>query len=306
MYDFKNILVALDRSEMDRILLNNLYKLQPMVSVEKVYFLHVTKNEIIPDEITGLSPLLMGPSDVDLEEEIREQLKEIWEKQERKKEYEIHIEKGSMSKRLIEFSEKKDVDLIIFGKKLKRKGVKSRQVARFAHCSVLIVPENIPEKLDHIAVAVDFSSSSIDALEIGINVARHNENTKLSAIHLYELPVGYTTVGHSYDETNSIMKENIQKNFDALLEKIDTKGVKIETLPIFKPQYETFEKSLTHTLHELDASTVVIGSHGRDAFVEWMLGSSTEKFLDISLDIPVFITKKKGKFMPIIDSFFDK
>jgi len=77
MYNMKKILVPLDLTDMDEILIRYSAMFAHMMKSEKVYFIHVAKNLELPDSILEKFPQLNAPIDENLIQELKLQIQDL-------------------------------------------------------------------------------------------------------------------------------------------------------------------------------------------------------------------------------------
>ena len=158
MKNIKNVLVALDLSEIDTKLIEYASFLAEKLSLEKVYFVHNIKKY----EISELFAEQLKDINLDglITEEIEDKLKNHFSAT---SETEILISEDHYTESLINYvANKYLIDLLIVGNKDHQTGtgVIPDKLLRLMKCDILAIPKNASEKLENIWIGTDFSKES--------------------------------------------------------------------------------------------------------------------------------------------------
>lgn len=302
MDEIKRVLVAVDLTEMDETLVQYITLLSNNISLDKIYFLNVIKSFALPKEIASKYPDVVAPQD----EAIRKEIQFTIDQEASnllKADYEIKAVEGNRAEQLLKWAKIKEVDLIVLGRKseLEGEGIISKKVVRLAPCSVILVPEVLPQHLQKIVVPIHFSEASNLAFEFSLNLASHHQGLKIECLNIFSVPTGYHATGKSFEKFAEIMKNNSQKSFEDLLENYDTKGLKIEA------KFELDEKdSISKKIYQFavkeQATAIVIGSKGRTQAAAILLGSVAEKLIHLNAQLPLFVVKQRGHNMDFLEA----
>jgi len=190
MKQFNKVLVGLDLSEMDNILIEKTSKLVTALGIDKIYFVHVEKDLSLPDDIAKAYPDLLAPVDEAIKKNIHTKVKE-WVPE--SVEVDISVKEGNPMETILRWAKIKNIDLLIMGRKIELdgQGTLAKNLAQKAPCSVLFLTEDLKIRdLEHILVPMDFSEHSYLTLKF-VERLSHNFNAKISCIHIYEVPTGY-------------------------------------------------------------------------------------------------------------------
>ncbi|MBD8487259.1 universal stress protein [Echinicola sp. CAU 1574] len=303
MYQIKKLIVCLDHTEMDEILVKYASFIAKINNTKKVYFTNVIRNLQIPKDILKEFPNLVE----NMVEERKGQMKAIVEKRFNKSDdiaISYVVKEGQLSKKILKLAHEKSADMILVGRKttLPGSGVVSQRLARRASCSLMIVPENCKEiKVDKLLVPSDFSDYSKDALEEAIMIAERNgKHVEIVCQNVFSVPSGYHLTGKSYEEFAEIMKVNAQVNFKKFIRKIDTKNVKIDPMYTIDNNDDPVE-DIMNKAKELDVDGIIIGAKGRTAATALFIGSIAERLIQLNEDFPLVVTRPKGKNAGILD-----
>jgi len=141
-----------------------------------------------------------------------------------------------------------------------------------------------------ILLAVDGSKPSLDAVKLVIEHAdwlREKPDIELVTVHLPvpKLPrMGAAGVGKK--DVEKYYREEGEQNLAAARKVLERSGLPYQTHILVGPAAETLVKHAKGTGCDL----ICIGSHGRTAFADALIGSTASKVLHIS-DVPVLLAK---------------
>jgi len=303
MYKYKRILIGLDLTEMDGVLLKYSRELVKRLSAEKIYFLHIAENFDIPKDIKEKYPDLLAPKDESIEAICKEQIDEFWQHID-DLETAIEVREGNAFNTLLKFSDQKDIDLVIMGRKksLKGSGVLPQKVINLMHSSVLLVPEDITFKLDKIVAPIDFSKHSELTVEQVINLSENSE-TSIQFIHVYTVPSGYHKAGKSYDEFAEIMKNHARADYKAFLTKMDIQESHSCDY-VLDDDHRPADKIFNYAEKE-NADLIVMGSKGRTGLASILLGSVAAKVVSYDTQIPLLVVKEKKENMGFLKALLN-
>ena len=302
MEDIKRVLVALDLTEMDEPLVRYIARLSNEIDLDKIYFFNVMKNMELPDKIAEKYPDLVAPMDEATANDIQFTIDEEAGNQ-LKGDYEIKVTDGNRAEKILKWAKIKEVDLIVMGRKsgLEGQGIVSGKVVKLAPCSVIFVPEVLPETLRNLVVPIDYSSTSKLAFEFSLNIAKKIEGLKLTCLNVYNVPSGYHYSGKSYEEFVEIMKQNAEESFNEFIADFDTKGVHVD--PKFElDEYNDVAKKIYQFALKNKASAIAVGSKGRTQAAAILLGSIAEKLIRMNAQIPTIVVKQSRHNMDFLEA----
>lgn len=299
---FPKVMVGLDLTEMDDILIKKTAAFVEFLGIEKCYFIHVAKDLEIPEEILERYPNLVAPSDESIEAIISTKLKEL--QFPAQVEVEVFVEEGSHPlDTFLRWAKLKDVDLIIMGRKedLAGSGVLANGVAKKAPCSILLFQEKravvFPKK---IIIPTDFSEHNHMIYSFGERIA-DDLGAELVPIHLVKVPHGYSKTGKSFEEFADIMKENAQKDFKKYVSKHNHPNLSCEIL--VDDERNPGEQIIDYA-QKIGGDMLLLGSRGRTSSAAVILGSTAEKLIHSNKVLPMLIFKRKGETMGFFDALF--
>jgi nucleotide-binding universal stress UspA family protein len=299
---FSKVMIGLDMTEMDEILIQKTVVFLKFLGVEKCYFVQVSKNLAIPDEILSQYPNLLAAGDESVEAIMQKKI----DAQNFPKDIEIEVfaEEGEHPlETFLRWAKIKDVDLIIMGRKetLKGSGALANGVAKKAPCSVMLLQEKrAPELPKQIMSPTDFSDHNHMIYDFGERIA-DQLNAKLIPVHIFHVPQGYSKTGKSYDEFVEIMKENARKDYKNFVSKHNHPELECDFI---LDEGEDMGETLLKEAHKMDVDMFIMGSRGRTKSAAILLGSTAEKLIKVNNVLPMIIFKKKGETMGFFEALF--
>lgn len=300
METFKSIMVSLDFTAMDHTLIKYAAFLSEKVKPTSIYFIHVSRHLAVEEELREKFPELQVPRDEKLKHEMQETVEQHFKGLENYK-VNYKVEEGSPLKEILHWSEIKNVDLLLLGRKreLKGSGVLPQRISRKINCSLLFVPENTPLQLDKILLPSDFSENAELALNSASQLAKAS-SAILNFHHIFYLPDGYYTTGKSEEEFIEIMRENAEKRYEKKVKpKLDS-ALKVEATFSYDKQ-QSHSDLIMQQADNVNADLIVIGAKGRTFATAILLGSVTEKLLQKNDHIPTLVIKEKDKDFNILE-----
>ncbi len=296
---FQIALVALDLTKMDEHLIRYASMLCKLLSLERLFFLHVAKDLELPEELLEKYPTLMAPLDESLQADIMKKVMKHFKNI--KTDVECVVKDGPPIEKILKFAKVKAVDLILMGRKksLEGSGLVSSHIARKCPSSLLLVPEISKPKIKKVLVAVDFSGHSAIALNHALALV-NDAPKQVELMHSYTVPPGYTKIGKTYEEFDEIIKGHAQRECREFLKK--HQFPKEIRCAYFSSGPESKEEAIHNHAVECGADMILVGSRGRTATSSILMGSLAEKLVLLESEIPVLIVKKKGENMGFIEA----
>ncbi len=292
MEKYQKILVCLDQSSRDINLIKTASKICEL-SPREITFINVIRDFDLPGQMKKEFPNFMDKALEDRKAEIRESVKEHFSWPD--VDVSIKILQGQPAKSILKYSDKKDIDLIISGRKSKDSmGVVRSRLARRANCSFLMVAEGNAFDLERILVPIDFSEYSRIAILKAIDLANLVPNeVEIYAQNVYAVPTGYHYAGKTLEEFAQIMRDNAVKNFESFMRTIDTDGKEIK--PIYShDDNENFVSDVRDEAKNLDASLIIIGAKGQTATSAILIGSKAERLVTMDTKSSMLVFRVKG------------
>ncbi len=301
LYEIKRLMVGLDMTEMDDVLIAYTNRLIEAFDFDTVYFLHVARELRLPDRVKEKYPDLLAPVDETIERDIQQKVNEKFVPREGVT-CKIEIKEGDPIESIIRWTEIKNVDLMVMGRKLDMEGEGNLPVklARVAHCSMLFIPEHHKFRLKSILMSVDFTETSSLALEAGVRI-KAKVGCKLILHNAYEVPSGYHFTGKSYEEFKAIMEKNAMEDAYEFLTKNGLEKDEVEYALTFDEEEDPGERAY-EVATEQNADLIIIASRGRTGLASLLLGSVAEKMIRYSSNIPLLIVKDRKENLGFFDA----
>ena len=203
----------------------------------------------------------------------------------------------------LRYAHDRNIDLVVIGRhygdrtETDEEALLPRRVTRKATCSVLVLPENAPVKINRILVPVRDSECSANALDVACAISAAAK-ASVTALNVFQVHPGYSRVGTSLEEHEALLDTAAQRECDDLLGRVDanTTTVQCKCVP------DLHGKPAPVILDEVTAGAtdlVVIGARGRTGTAGVLLGKVTERLIRHS-PVPVLSVKKKGECLGII------
>ncbi len=297
MYRYEKILVAMNLAEEDVSAVKFASKISRVAESREVHLYHVTDEHEIPEELcSGIDGINMSCETI--LGQMHARVDKSWDGS---PSTELHYDasEGDMLKDVLNHIKRRDIDLIIVQKTCGRSKIPER-LARKAPCSALVVPPGSQPTLQNIFVALDFSEHSEDAMELAIEYAKAVGSEKITCVHVYSVPAGYHKTGRSYEEFSDILKENAREEYERIVDRMDLKGIEAEFIvEIHNHPYQ----GIVDIVHGKGADLLVVGARGRSKTAAILLGSVTERLIDLC-NVPVLVVKKKGQGISVLEALF--
>lgn len=300
MADFKKILVCLDLTEMDALLIKYTSFLAKKMEADKICFLHAMHTYDLPQDASEMFPDLDKPLDELIREEMQQHIDQEFDKN-IGCEVETVVEEGHPSDVVIQYANHQDIDLIVLGKKVsyRGQGILSGKIIRMAHCSTLVLPENMRFQTKKILVPLDFSNHARMALEQAFMIAEQY-NANVICQNVFSLPTHYYPYMPG-ENTEHTMREHAEKEYRKF---IDQMGGQFAALPCeftMDEDRDVSQKIYDYALKE-EADLIVVGSRGRTKAASFLLGSIAEKLMDFDKNIPLMIVKNKKESLGLAEA----
>jgi len=285
MTEIKNILVALDLSDIDSTLIEYASFIAENLKVEKVYFVHNIKkyeiSELFQEQLKNLN------LDEIIGDELNEKVEEIFTSS---AQWEVLISEDPYSESLINYVVNKyEIQLAIIGNKNKSKGtgVVSGKLLRLLKCNILSIPKNAKPVITNIWAGTDFSNASKKVFKVAENLQR-TTLALVRAVHVYNVPVQfspYIPKEHLDLKIENHLKDKCQK----FIKKIGYKGdLTTEIIP--GRDIGVAEKLRIKALTS-KVDLIIIGDKGVNIFSSLTIGSVTEELFNQDMEVPLWIVK---------------
>lgn len=285
MKKIKNILVALDLSELDETLIKYASFIAERLKAENVYFVHNIKKY----EISELFSEHL--KNVNLDEVIGDELNDkVEENFKANANWEVLISEDPYSESLIKYiADKYTIDLAIVGNKKHEKGtgVVSSKLLRLLPCDILTVPKNAPTKIETIWAGTDFSHDSRKVFRV-TKYLQEGHETKLKMVHVYSVPVQFSPYV-SADSMAPQVEKHVEEKFEKFLKKLNYPEP-IEPLSFLGRESGAARKILNN-INPSEVDLLVVSDKGGNTFSPFAVGSVTEELFNANLEVPLWVVK---------------
>jgi nucleotide-binding universal stress UspA family protein len=285
MTEIKNIMVALDLSNIDNTLIEYASFMAETLNIEKVYFVHNIKKY----EISELFEEQL--KDVNLDEIIGDELNEkVEEKFTSSVEWEVLISEDPYSESLINYIVNKyEIQLALIGNKNKSKGtgVVSGKLLRLLKCNILSIPKNAKPVITNIWAGTDFSTASKKVFEVA-EILQNATEAKVKGVHVYNVPLQFSPYIPK-EHLDLKIENHLKEKHEKFIKKIEYKGeLSSEIIPGRDSGIaEKFRAKATVDNVDL----IIVADKGRNTFSSLLVGSVTEELFNQDLEMPLWIVK---------------
>ena len=296
-FEILQALVALEVGKTDQSILEYLNFLSKKLPISAAYFIHVLANNDVFDifmeeetrQVIGNYTLEEG-----MIEQMENDVKRFF-KNPSKSYVEYDVRHGKPLNELLNEATELNADLVVIGQKsgTSAHGILGKQLARQTKVNALVIPEKAIPSLKKILVPIDFSENSIRALETAIAI---NKSLKVKAaitcLFLYEPPnLSSYQLMRSQKQFSKIVEENIQDNFNRLIEKYEPKDVKKINLQLISRIKRGKARYISKFSRMEGMNLIVMGAKGHSTIERLLMGSVTEKLLHYNNSIPLLVVK---------------
>ena len=175
----------------------------------------------------------------------------------------FELKVGKAHKQIREWSDIKEVDLIMVGRKVSfsGSGKLTNFITRSSHCSVLIVPENPPTKIEKLLVPINVDNNENLPILASMELLKESE-LELTIQSIYEVPTGYHYSGKSFREFSEIMEHNARTKMEVVKKRYNLEEHPIDYLFSLDDDHDLAEKIYETALKE-NVDLIMMGSKGR-------------------------------------------
>jgi len=288
----KNIMVCLDLTEMDDLLISyTSYLAELFEDLGKILFVHNIRQDF-PEEITATFDELEKPVSQYVVEEIMDKIDGAFDDPAGEFETQVFVEEeASTIQILTQLAKENKIDLAIVGKKISYtgSGTIASKLLRTLNCSMLFLPETARHRISNILVPVDFSKASRQTLVRAIRL-KEKSRSALSCIHIYSIPQTYFPF-IPVETTSESLQKHAQESFKKFRKNLNGEnlnGIDFVALP-------NKDKSVAHNIYTYalrrQSDLIVVGSKGRNSMTTLVVGSVTIGLSNMDMYIPLLIVK---------------
>ncbi len=293
----KQILIALGLDDADEALLRFTHMLAAPLGIENVHALHVLPsfdllNALLEREADAML------SSFDLEAQTLSQLKQVMDAHfgtQHNLKNNVHVRRGDPLQEIITFGQTMPTDLLAIGKHSggSARGVLSGNLIRKAKSHTLVVPDHAQPRLARLFIPVDFSRSSIQALQVAAALRQAwSPALEVTLAHVYDLPsIMAYRIRKTQEELHAILKEDrLAALGDFLQQYAPALQGQCNCMALSNDQYSIAEVILD-AAHRQEADLIIMGARGHSKVELLLMGSVTESLLQMNDAIPLWIVK---------------
>lgn len=284
MKTLKNILVALDLSEIDTDLIQYASFIAEKLDIEKVYFVHNIKkyeiSELFSEELKKVN------LDKIITDEIEEKVSENFKA---KAETDILISEDHYTESLINYvANKYLIDLLIVGNKDHQigTGVIPDKLMRLLKCDILSVPKNPSKKLEKIWIGTDFSKESRKSFQVA-GLLQQKLSSQITAAHVYNVPIQFSPYLDKEEVVPKIEKHT-KEQMEKFLSKSDVKDIQTK---IIRGREASASRRLADEALKEKADLLMLSDKGGNIITSLLVGSVTDELFSSHLKIPLWVCK---------------
>lgn len=296
MRRYQNIMICIGDPQRDHSLVSCAAPISQASQAQEIHLVHVE-----PAREEG-TPELPGESDQGVTSEKLDQLAREHFKGHGSEKIICRSLNGQPLYELLRYAMDHEIDLIVVGKHPDEQaglfeGILAERITRKATCTVLVMPPDCTLQPRKILAPVRDSDCSAHALETACAFAEQFKAT-ICALNVFQVHSGYSSVGTTLEEHTELMYRWAVRDCENLIERIDTRGVEIQTRCV-ADLYAQPVPIILDELQKENADTIVIGARGRTGAAGVLLGAVTERLIQQS-NVPVLAVKKKGECIGVL------
>lgn len=280
------IMVALDLTKMDPILINYVNFLCTVWGVEHIYFVHNIKQYKLESLQESFLEEGISIEDV-IDKELQRSIEQYYTAD---IPYTVLLTSDDYTESILtHLSKEYKIDIMITGNKdaLQGTGAMSQKLVRMMDANVLLVPEKTRHQLSKVLIPTDFSSASANSFEVTKTIIASSKGS-IEALHVYNIPsffFPYINTEKAMDKTRNQLKEKVQqfrKRYQ-ISEDIPFKYMDRKDLSVV----EAIEK---HAEKE-DFDLIVVSARGGNKIASLFIGSVTNDLLIRNRKMPLLVIR---------------
>lgn len=292
MKSINKILVAVDFTSADEVLLGYTAFLTKQWNIDKVSFTHVIPRIDLFKTLTATGKENWEIAWV-LNEEITQKLVNKVHSilPDFSGEIDCEVLEGEPLAELLNKSSQYDLTLIGQREGIDNHGILARNLARKTQGNALVVPEKSKTNVRKVLIPIDFSENSVRALKETVYLAKAlNPNVEITVLTVFEVPNLST---YRLSKTPEQLRTMVAKNTDLALEGFLKKHLPNESVK--KAIVEMDLPSIGHYIVKYAVRNgmdmIGMGAKGHSTVELLLMGSVTEKVLSYNQQIPVLIIR---------------
>jgi nucleotide-binding universal stress UspA family protein len=295
---FRTILIGVALDHRDPFLLDTCVSVAGPLGAKRVVLVHIRRHDPLPAELLGELEPHPGTDAHQRLHALSATLRERLPGLEVLDLYGV----GKPSQELLRIVEAEDADLLLLGRMsgpaASDRGLEGQDILRHAACTTLVLPEGRPIALGHAVVGVDFSRSSIQALQAAAALFE-----RVTPIFAYQLGQGLAYGGLTHEDTASKLEQGALRHYQERV--LGSLGSVEGVEPLRVMESDRASDALLQVSAELDADAIVMGSHGRTRLAALLLGSTAER-IGVRSPQPVLVVRDKAERLGLLGSLIHR
>lgn len=281
-----NILVALDLTEMDAVLLRYVSFLNSIFSIQHIYFAHNIKQSVLHSLYDDIII-----DDIKIDEIVEQELKRsIAKNYEGRASHSLIVTSDLYTESsLTDLAKEHDINVVVAGDKTELKGTGGlpQKLVRMLNTHLLLVPEESRLTLNKILAPTDFSSNSIQALQASLLIAAQTKG-EVESLHVYGIPsfyFPYIDREKAHEETRKHLHSRfieLQKKHalpsDTLFKYVDKKESSVVEMIQREAERGNFDM-------------IIISARGANNLTSLFIGSTTNDLILSNQTMPILVIK---------------
>ncbi|HLV91711.1 MAG TPA: universal stress protein [Aequorivita sp.] len=280
------LMVALDLTEMDPILLEYVSFLCKVWNIEHLYFTHNIKQYKLYDLYDEFLEEGITVEDI-VDRGLQRTIEKYYTAD---VPHTVLITSDDYTESIISHLAKEyKIDIMVLGNKdeLQGTGALNQKLARMLEANVLLVPEEAKREMQNVLVPTDFSSSSARCFEVAKSLVERSGGM-IEGLHVYNIPsffFPYINTEKAIDKTKIHLKEKVvqfRKKFK-LSEQIPFRYTYREDLSVVEAIENHAEKN--------DSDIIVVSARGGSKLTKLFVGSVTNDLLIRNRRMPLLVVR---------------
>lgn len=282
------VMIALDMTEMDAVLLKYVSYLSEILSPEHFYFVHNIKQS----KLYNIYEDLLEEENLTVEDLIEKALKEtISESYTGKTDFTSIITTDEYTESILSHLAKKyKIDMLMIGYKneFQGTGALTQKLAKMLNAHLMLIPEEAQNQLKKVLVPTDYSSSSVEGFMAAKELTENSDNKLIQGLHVYSIPSYFfpyintrkaesKTIAHLKEKEKSFLKKH------KLKDQVGFKNINKEDSSVV----EIIKDEALKNSFDL----IIVTAHGANTITSLFLGSVTNELITSSSYKPVLVIK---------------
>lgn len=281
-----NILVGLDLTEMDKIVIEYISFLTNVLEIDQVYFIHNIKQLDVMDILEEY--IKEDSLEEIIDKELNQTIKTHYKSD---TPFELLVSEDNYTESLITYiSTKYEINWVMLGLKNEMQGTGglSQKLVRMLTCSLLLIPENALKSIDKILIPTDFSAPATRTFQVA-NAVAQSFKSSIDVLHVFNIPsffFPYIDNKKAIDKTS----ENSQERYSQFIKKNKVNTENMSFSSIYQGESSVVD-IIVDTISKKNINMVILSARGANKITSLFVGSTTQGLILKNLTVPLFIIK---------------